>query len=84
MISLAKLQAVQKELKNYNNRVAYAARKSLSELTGFDIDYVKNIYNKDDILKRIKTDEDADKIIKEIKSIGKEEITSKFDKLAEL
>lgn len=84
MISLAKLQAVQKELKNFDNRVSYAAKKYVSELTGFDIDYIKNIYNKDDILKRIKTDEDADKIIKEIKSIGKQEITSKFDKLAEL
>ena len=84
MISLAKLQAVEKELKNFNNRVSYAARKSLSEITGHDIDYIKGLYNKDDILKRIKTDEDADKIIKEIKSIGKEEITSKFDKLAEL
>ena len=72
MISLAKLQAVEKELKNFNNRVAYAAKTSLSEITGHDI------------LKRIKTDEDADKIIKEIKSIGKQEITSKFDKLAEL
>lgn len=84
MISLAKLQAVQKELKNFDNRVSYAAKKYVSELTGFDVDYIKNIYNKDDILKRIKTDEDADKIIKEIKSIGKQEITSKFDKLAEL
>lgn len=84
MISLAKLQAVQKELKNFNNRVAYAARKSLSEITGHDVDYIKGLYNKDDILKRIKTDEDAVKIIKEIKSIRKPEITSKFDKLAEL
>lgn len=84
MISLEKLKEVQKEVRNYNNRVSYAARQSLSELTGFDVDYIKNIYNKDDILKRIKTDEDADKIIKEIKSIGKQEITSKFDKLAEL
>lgn len=84
MISLAKLQAVEKELKNFNNRVAYAAKTSLSEITGHDIDYIKGLYNKDDILKRIKTDEDADKIIKEIKSIGKQEITSKFDKLAEL
>ena len=84
MISLAKLQAVEKELKNFNNRVAYAAKTSLSEITGHDIDYIKGLYNKDDILKRIKTDEDADKIIKEIKSISKQEITSKFDKLAEL
>ena len=84
MISLAKIQAVEKELKNFNNRVAYAARNSLSEITGHDIDYIKGLYNKDDILKRIKTDEDAYKIIKEIKSIGKQEITSKFDKLAEL
>ena len=84
MISLAKIQAVEKELKNFNNRVAYAARNSLSEITGHDIDYIKGLYNKQDILKRIKTDEDADEIIKEIKSIGKQEITSKFDKLAEL
>ena len=84
MISLAKLQAVEKELKNFNSRVAYAARNSLSEITGHDIDYIKGLYNKQDILKRIKTDEDADEIIKEIKSIGKQEITSKFDKLAEL
>ena len=84
MISLAKIQAVEKELKNYNNRVSYAAKTSLSEITGHDVDYIKGLYNKDDILKRIKTDEDADKIIKEIKSIGKQEITSKFDKLAEL
>ena len=84
MISLAKLQAVEKELKNFNSRVVYAARNSSSEITEHDIDYIKGLYNKQDILKRIKTDEDADKIIKEIKSIGKQEITSKFDKLAEL
>ena len=73
MISLEKIQAVEKELKNFNNRVAYAAKTSLSEITGHDIDYIKGLYNKDDILKRSKEryEKNKDSILEKQKEYNK-------------
>lgn len=84
MISPEKLQQLQREFKNYNNRIKYAARQSLAEISQHDIDYINSLFDRKSILQKLQTDEEADKVISALKSQNKTEITKKFDKLAEI